>query len=57
MRNIQWKKMARSWWGRLLVGAFIGGLLVAFAGIQEPVWFLGGMLVGAAVLYFLGMLE
>ncbi len=57
MRNIPWRKMVRSWWGRLLIGAFIGGLLVAFSGIDEPIWFLGGMLAGAAALYFLGMWE
>jgi len=49
--------MVRSWWGRLLIGAFIGGLLVAFSGIDEPIWFIGGMLAGAAALYFLGMWE
>ena len=57
MRNIQWKNMARSWWGRLLAGGFVGGIVVAFAGIDEPLWFLGGMMVGAAFVYFLGMWE
>ena len=57
MRNIPWRKIVRSWWGRLLIGAFIGGLLVAFSGIDEPIWFIGGMLAGAAALYFLGMWE
>ncbi len=57
MRKIQWKNMARSWWGRLLVGGFIGGIVVAFAGIDEPLWFIGGMMIGAAFVYFLGMWE
>ena len=54
MRNIQWKKMLQSWWGRSLAGAFIGGLLVAFSGVQEPAWFIGGMVAGALALFFLG---
>jgi hypothetical protein len=57
MRSISWKKIARSWWGRMLIGAFIGGLLVAFANIREPVMFIGGMFVGAFAMYFLGMWE
>ena len=54
MRSIQWKKMLQSWWGRSLAGAFIGALLVAFSGVQEPAAFIAGMVVGALALYFLG---
>ena len=49
--------MLQSWWGRSLAGAFIGGLLVAFSGIESPVVFLFGMLAGALLLFFLGRLE
>jgi hypothetical protein len=57
MRNISWKKLVQSWWGRLLIGAFIGGLLVAFSGIEEPAVFFGGMALGALVLFFLGRMQ
>jgi len=57
MQRISWQKIIRSWWGRSLAGAFIGGLLVAFSGIEQPVAFLGGMIVGAVVLFFLGRWE
>jgi hypothetical protein len=57
MRNIPWKKMIQSWWGRLLIGAFFGALLVGFSGIEEPAVFFGGMVVGALVLFFLGRLR
>ncbi|MCC7362513.1 MAG: hypothetical protein IT317_23735 [Anaerolineales bacterium] len=57
MRNIPWQKIIRSWWGRSLAGAFLGALLVAFSGIESPTAFLGGMAVGALVLFFLGRLE
>ena len=57
MRNFSWQKIIRSWWGRSLAGAFIGALLVAFSGIQTPVAFLVGMIVGAVALYFLGRWE
>ena len=49
--------MLQSWWGRSLAGAFVGGLLVAFSGVDDPLIFLGGMLAGALALFFLGMLE
>ncbi len=52
--QIPWKKWVQSWWGRMLAGAFIGGLLVAFSGVNEPVPFFVGMFVGALALYFLG---
>ena len=54
MRNIQWKKLLQSWWGRSLAGAFIGGLLVAFSGVDDPAWFMGGMVIGAVTLFLLG---
>lgn len=57
MQKLSWQKIIRSWWGRMLAGAFIGGLLVAFSGIDQPVAFLLGMLVGAVVLFFLGRWE
>ncbi len=57
MRNFSWQKIIRSWWGRLLAGAFIGALLVAFSGIDTPGAFVGGMLLGAIVLFFLGRWE
>ncbi len=57
MHTIQWKKIARTWWGRMLVGAFIGGLLVAFSNIQDPAWFIGGIIAGAFAMYFLGLWE
>lgn len=54
MRTIDWKRMARSWWGRLLIGAFIGGIVVAFANIDSALIFVGGMIVGALVVFLLG---
>jgi hypothetical protein len=57
MLNSFWKKFVRSWWGRMLIGAFIGGFTVAFVGVQEPAIFLVGMILGAAVLFFLGRLQ
>ena len=54
MRNIQWKKMLQSWWGRSLAGAFVGALLVAFSGLDQPAAYLMGMVTGAVALYFLG---
>ncbi len=41
----------------MLIGAAIGGFIVAFVGIQEPAIFVMGMIVGAALLFFLGRLE
>lgn len=55
--NNRYTRWLRSWWGRSLFGAFVGALLVAFSGIQDPVPFLIGMIAGAVVLYFLGRLE
>lgn len=57
MLNSLWKRFVRSWWGRMLIGAAIGGFIVAFVGIQEPAIFVMGMIVGAALLFFLGRLE
>jgi predicted MFS family arabinose efflux permease len=57
MRKLSWKKMLQSWWGRCLAGAFLGGLLVAFSGVNEPGFFLVGMVLGALVLFLLGRLE
>jgi hypothetical protein len=57
MPRIQWKKMIQSWWGRSLAGALVGGLLVAFSGLEDPLVFLFGMLAGALLLFFLGRLE
>ena len=57
MRINKYTKWLRSWWGRSLAGAFVGGLLVAFAGINEPGWFVVGMILGALALYFLGRLQ
>jgi hypothetical protein len=57
MERTNWKKIIRSWWGRSLAGAFIGGLLVAFSGLDQPVVFVLGMLVGALALYLLGRWE
>ncbi len=49
--------MLRTWWGRSLAGAFVGGLLVAFSGIEEPIVFILGMLLGALALFLLGLWE
>ena len=59
MRNLNsfWKMFVHSWWGRSLIGAFIGGFSVAFLGVQEPGIFLVGMLIGAVALFFLGRLN
>ncbi len=57
MRKLSWKKMLQSWWGRCLAGAFLGGLLVAFSGVNEPGFFLVGMVLGALALFLLGRLE
>jgi hypothetical protein len=55
--RVTWKRIIRSWWGRSLAGAFIGGLLVAFSGLDQPAVFILGMLAGAVALYLLGRLE
>lgn len=59
MRNLNtlWKNFVRSWWGRMVIGALIGGFTVAFVGVQEPAIFLIGMAIGAAALFFLGRLQ
>jgi hypothetical protein len=57
MERFSWKKVIRSWWGRSLAGAFIGGLLVAFSGLDQPAVFLLGMLAGAVALFLLGRWE
>jgi hypothetical protein len=57
LRKISWEKIIRSWWGRSLAGAFIGGLLVAFANVNTPGIFLFGMLAGALTLFLLGRLR
>ena len=49
--------MLQSWWGRCIAGAFLGGLLVAFSGVNEPAFFLIGMVLGALALFLLGRLE
>lgn len=56
-RNNRYARMLRSWWGRSLAGAFIGGLLVAWSGVDNPLIFFAGMAVGALVLFFLGRLQ
>ncbi len=56
-RKIPWGKMIRSWWGRSIAGAFLGGLLVAFANINTPGVFLFGMAAGAIALFLLGRLQ
>jgi hypothetical protein len=57
MRKWSWEKIIRSWWGRSLAGAFIGGLLVAFANVSTPAIFVLGMVVGALALFLLGRLK
>jgi hypothetical protein len=57
LRKISWDKIIRSWWGRSLAGAFIGGLLVAFANVNTPAIFLFGMIAGALTLFLLGRLR
>lgn len=56
-RKLSWEKFIRSWWGRSIAGAFIGGLLVAFAGVNTPGIFLLGMIIGAVTLFLLGRLR
>jgi hypothetical protein len=57
LRKLSWEKIIRSWWGRSLAGAFIGGLLVAFANVTTPAIFLIGMIAGAVTLFLLGRLR
>ena len=56
-RKIAWGKIFRSWWGRSIAGAFLGGLLVAFANINSGPVFLIGMAAGAVTLFLLGRLQ
>jgi len=56
-RKIAWGKIIRSWWGRSIAGAFLGGLLVAFANINTPAVFIIGMVAGAIALFLLGRLQ
>ena len=56
-RKISWGKIIRSWWGRSIAGAFLGGLLVAFAQINSPAIFFIGMAAGAIALFLLGRLQ
>ena len=56
-RKISWSKIIRSWWGRSIAGAFLGGLLVAFAQINSPAVFFFGMAAGAIALFLLGRLQ
>jgi hypothetical protein len=46
--------MARSWWGRLLIGGFIGGIVVTFASIDSALIFAGGIILGALIVFLLG---
>ena len=55
--NSRYSRWLRSWWGRSLFGAFVGALLVAFSGIENPLAFLIGIVAGALLLFFLGRLE
>jgi hypothetical protein len=41
----------------MVIGALIGGFTVAFVGVQEPAIFVLGMIIGAALLFFLGRLQ
>jgi hypothetical protein len=50
-------RILRSWWGRSLAGAFIGALLMGWVGIEDPIFFFSGVILGALVLFFLGRLE
>ena len=56
-RKISWGKFIRSGLGRSIAGAFLGGLLVAFANINTPGIFLIGMAAGAVTLFLLGRLQ
>jgi len=51
------QRLVRTWWGRSLFGAFLGGMLVAFSNVDDPTIFLIGMVLGAAALFFLGRWE
>jgi hypothetical protein len=57
MRKISWMKIIRSWWGRMLIGAFMGGVLMAWMTIEDPKLVFLGMAAGALTLFFLGRLK
>jgi hypothetical protein len=57
MRKISWGKIIRSWWGRMLIGAFMGGVLMAWMTIEDPKLIFVGMALGALTLFFLGRLR
>ncbi len=43
--------------GKVIVGAGLGGLVVAFASIQDPVIFIAGMIIGVVTVFALGQLR
>ncbi len=43
--------------GKLILGAGIGGLVVAFANIQDPIVFVGGMVLGIVVVFGLSLVR
>ncbi len=57
MRKISWGKIIRSWWGRMILGAFMGGILMAWMTIEDPRLIFLGMAIGATALFFLGRLQ
>ncbi len=57
MNKISWGKIVRSWWGRIIIGAFVGGILMAWVSIEDPRLVFLGMAGGALLLFFLGRLQ
>lgn len=43
--------------GKVLLGAGVGGLVVAFANVQDPLVFVGGMVVGVIAVFALGQIR
>lgn len=43
--------------GKIILGAGLGGLVIAFANIQDPAMFVGGMVVGVVIVFALGQLR
>ncbi len=43
--------------GKILLGAGVGGLVVAFANVQDPLVFVGGMVVGVIAVFALGQIR
>jgi hypothetical protein len=43
--------------GKVILGAGLGGLVVAFASIQDPVIFIAGMIIGVVAVFALGQLR